>query len=240
MIWAVVCVTSVLAGILQTVAGFGSVVLMMMIFPFFFDMIDAPVLSLIINYLFCLALCWRYRKHIKLSLALVPTVVYAAVSSVIVFTIGSIDMRILQIAFGVFFMALSVYFLAVAKHMKVKPTTLTGVVCGTISGVSAGFFAVGGPPMALYFVAAAENSMVYVASMQFLFTVTNTVNIISRAANGLIKPELLPYAAAGTVCILVGMVLGQKINGKLDAEKTRKIVYAFVGISGLIIVLQNI
>lgn len=240
MIWAVVCLTSVASGILQTVAGFGSVMLMMMIFPFFFDMVQAPGLSLIINYLFCLALCWRYRKHISFSLALVPTLTYAAVSTAIVFTIGAIDMRILQIAFGVFFMALSVYFLVFAKHMRVKPTMATGLVCGTISGISSGFFAVGGPPMALYFVAAAENQMMYVASMQFLFTVTNTVNILSRVYNGLLGADLLPYAAAGTVSILLGMWLGQKINGKLNADKTRTIVYIFVGISGLVNVLQNI
>ena len=42
MVWIVVALGCVVAGVVQAVTGFGSVVFMMMVFPFFFDMIDAP------------------------------------------------------------------------------------------------------------------------------------------------------------------------------------------------------
>ena len=65
MIWAVVAGASLIAGIIQTVTGFGSVVFLMMVLPFYFDMIDAPTLAIVTNQLFCMALCWKYRKYIR-------------------------------------------------------------------------------------------------------------------------------------------------------------------------------
>lgn len=70
---AVVAGASLIAGIIQTVTGFGSVVFLMMVLPFYFDMIDAPTLAIVTNQLFCMALCWKYRKYIRWRLALPPT-----------------------------------------------------------------------------------------------------------------------------------------------------------------------
>ena len=65
MIWVITAVGCVVAGIVQAVTGFGSVVFMMLFFPFFFDMIDAPALALVINQLYCMALLWQYRHHVR-------------------------------------------------------------------------------------------------------------------------------------------------------------------------------
>lgn len=70
---AVVAGASLIAGIIQTVTGFGSVVFLMMVLPFYFDMIDTPTLAIVTNQLFCMALCWKYRKYIRWRLALPPT-----------------------------------------------------------------------------------------------------------------------------------------------------------------------
>ena len=94
--------------------------------------------------------------------------------------------------------------------------------------------------MALYFVAAAEDHATYLACMQLLFTITGITGIVGRLCSGLLRPAILPYAAVGAVCILLGAVVGGKIAGKLNAETMRTVVYVFVGVSGVILLAQQL
>lgn len=240
MIWAIVALGSAVAGVIQTVTGFGSVVFMMMSFPFFFDMIDAPALSLVINQLFCVVLLWQYRRHVCWKIVLPPTILYASLNFVVTQFVGKFDLRALTIALALFLLALSVYFLAVARHMQLRPRPIVGVGVGILSGITAGFFAIGGPPVALYMVSATDDYESYQGCMQFLFTVTGIVNLAGRAVAGNIRAEILPYAGVGAVCILLGAVVGKRIVAHLNAETFRLVVYIFVGVSGVILLLQNI
>lgn len=240
MTWFVVAAASLIAGIIQSVTGFGSVVFLMMILPFYFNMIDAPAMAIVINQLFCMALCWKYRRHIQWRLTLPPAIAYSLASLLALGIVDTLDLQGLVIAFAVFLMVLALYFLLVARRVQLAPKPTAGVVCGFFCGVSAGLFAIGGPPMALYFVTAARDHASYLACMQLLFSITGAVSLFGRVYNGLLHPEILPYAAVGAVCILLGAVVGVKIASKLNADVMRTVVYVFVGISGLTLLLQQI
>ena len=241
MIWLVVAAASLIAGVIQTVTGFGSVVFLMMILPFYFDMIDAPALAIVINQLFCMALFWKYRRHIQWRAVLPPTIAFGLANLLTLPFVSGLDLQVLVLVFSVFLMVLALYFLVFSRKLRtVAPKPAAGVVCGALCGVSAGLFAIGGPPMAVYFVAASADHASYLACMQFLFAVTGLTGIIGRITSGLLHTTILPYAAVGMVCILVGAVIGGKIASKLNAALMRTVVYVFVGLSGLILLLQQI
>lgn len=241
LLWIVMTLGTALAGVVQTVTGFGSVVLMMLLFPFFFDMLDAPALALSINLLYCFTLCWKYRRDIDFRVALLPTLTYSAVSFAVTGLTGEADLHMLVRIFAMFLILLSLYLLFVAEKLRVKkPTPLVGVGFGVLAGVSAGLFAIGGPPMAPYMVAATKDHRSYVASMQFLFSVTNVANLAGRMVNGIFDWTLWPYIAVGSVCIILGMYGGELVAKRLNPQKLRMIVYSFVGISGVILLLQQI
>ncbi len=240
MVWPIVIVSAILAGALQTISGFGSVVLMMIIFPFFFNMIDSPTLALSINMLYCTILCVKYRRNIDWKVTIPPTIIYSVVSFVITGLIGGTDLRTLLIVFAIFLILLSLYFLAFSHKVKAAPKPIVGVGCGALAGVAAGLFAIGGPPIAPYFIAATKDHRSYVASMQLMFVVTNIINLAGRMINGIFNWSLWPYIAVGSVCILGGLKLGEYVADKLNPARLRKIVYAFVGISGLVLLLQQI
>lgn len=241
MIWVVMTLGTAAAGALQTITGFGSVVLMMLVFPFFFSMLDAPSLALAINMLYCIVLCWKFRKSIDFQAAFWPTLTYSAVCFVVTGLVKGADLRILVIVFACFLMVLSLYLLFISSRVEVKkPGVGVGVAFGVLAGVSAGTFAIGGPPMAPYMMAATKNHKSYVASMQFLFVITNIVNLSGRMVNGTFDQGLWPYIVVGSVCILIGMKAGEAVADRIDPKHLRRVVYIFVGLSGLILLLQNI
>ena len=240
MIWLVMTLGTAAAGALQTITGFGSVVLMMLMFPFFFNMLNAPSLALAINMLYCIVLCWKFRKSIDFRAALWPTLTYSTVCFMVTGLVKGADLRVLVIVFACFLMALSLYLLFISSRVEVKkPGVGVGIAFGVLAGVSAGTFAIGGPPMAPYMMAATKNHKSYVASMQFLFVITNIVNLSGRMVNGTFDWGLWPYIVVGSVCILIGMKAGEAVADRIDPKHLRTVVYIFVGLSGLILLLQN-
>lgn len=240
MLWIVMTMGTAFAGVVQTVTGFGSVVLMMLMFPFFFDMIDAPALALSINMLYCFILCWKFRRDIDWHATLLPTLTYSSISFLVTGLVKEADLRLLLIAFALFLVVLSLYLLFVSDKVKMKkPGVSVGVAFGVLAGTSAGLFAIGGPPMAPYMMAATKDHRAYVASMQLMFSVTNVVNVAGRMVNGIYNWSLWPYILTGSIFIIIGMYLGELVAKRLNPQKLRVIVYSFVGISGLILLLQH-
>lgn len=240
MIWAVIAAVSALAGVTQVVTGFGAVVVLMSVLPFFFGIVDAPTVALGINMIYICTLLWKFRKHVDLKVALLPTLIYCAVAVAALRLTDGVDVRALAIAFAVLLMVLSVYFLAFSQKIRVRAGMPLAVLCGTVAGVTGGLFGVGGPPMVLYFLATTKNRETYMGSLQFLFVVTTAVTLSARFSGGMFRAELLPYIAVGTVGIMLGMWLGERICRKLNAEIMRLSAYIFVGISGLALLLQQL
>ena len=147
---------------------------------------------------------------------------------------------ILTALFGAFLMALAAYFLFFAKRVKMQPSLTAGLVCSAFSGCCAGAFTIGGPMMALYFVAIARDKETYVGNMQFLFMVTNLINFTMRAVRGYFRAELLPVAGVSIVCILAGLWIGTRLSRRMSGDVARQVVYIGVGVSGLVTLAQEL
>lgn len=94
--------------------------------------------------------------------------------------------------------------------------------------------------MAVYFVSASRDKESYIANIQCLFAVTNIINFITRIANGIYTPDLVPVTLLGFAGITLGKRMGLRILDRLDLEVMKKGVYAFVGISGAVTILQQL
>ena len=165
MLWIVLPLIAALGGIIHTITGFGSGIVMMLFLPSFLNMASAPALSSSINLFLSLILAFKFRKLIRVRLFLVPIIPYLIGSTMAIYALSGFDMRMVAIAFGVFLIILSLYFTFVAKKVTVTPNWQTAVLCGGISGVTAGLFGIGGPLMALYFLAITDSKEVTVLSM---------------------------------------------------------------------------
>ena len=222
------------AGIIQTVTGFGAAVFLMLIMPRYYDMVAAPAITSAITLGLSAALAWKFRRHIRWKECLFPTVVYLVFSITAIGFAKKLDLAHLSTLFGVFLVILSVYFFVFSERITMKANWQTAALCAMISGVTSGFFGIGGPLMAVYFISAIREKESYIGTIQFLFAFTNIINLFTRVANGIFTIDLLPAVVLGFAGITVGKILGLHILDKTDPGKIKKLVYAFVGISGIL------
>lgn len=238
--YLVVAVSSLVAGVVQSATGFGGTTFMMLFLPSFFGMTMAPALAPTIAMCLEASLVWNFRKYIEPKICLFPTAVYLLFSLVTIQLVKGINLDVLTLLFGLFLIALAAYFFLLSSRISFHANWKTAVICGAVSGVSSGLFGIGGPLMAIYFVSAVNKNESYIANLQFLFFTTNLINSFARAANGIYVAALIPYSLLGLVCILLGRNVGLKILNRLKPEDTKRIVYAFVGLFGVLTVLKQL
>lgn len=240
MTYAIMALAALAGGIIQPLTGFGSAVILMVAAQYFFDITIAPGVVAAICMFQSGIMAWNRRKSIDLKQILPPIALYTVCSLAVINLLGSMDLHVLTAAFGGFLMLLALYFLFIAKRMSLKPGLAAGMLCSGFSGCCAGAFTVGGPMMALYFVAIARDKDTYVANMQFLFAATNLTNLAMRAVRGLYGAQYLPVTAVGVIFVLVGMVIGSALSKRMSGDVARQVVYIGVGVSGLVTLLQQI
>ena len=240
MSYLIIALAAVLAGFIQAVTGFGSPMVMMMVIPYFYDMVTAPALANSISIWLAATLLWKFRNKIEWSSCLYPTGVFLAFNMLAIQMVRKIDLQSLSLAFGVFLVILALYFFLFSQKKPFRANWVTATLCGVVSGLTSGFFGVGGPLMAIYFVSATKSKETYVANIQFLFTLTTAMSMFSRIVNGIYTFDLLPMTAIGVACILFGKYFGLRVLDKLNPGKLQKLVYILVGVSGAVTVVQNI
>lgn len=213
---------------------------MMTILPYFFTMAVAPSVSTSICLGLTVTLAWKLRKSIDLKLTLPPTLLYAAASVTAIRFIGSMDLRVMTMVFGAFLMLLGAYLLLTEKKAAIRVTPVVTVVCGLLAGVCGGLFSIGGPIMAIYYLAATDSRESYLANAQANFAVNNVTSITTRVLSGYYTLDLLPLTLLGVAGVVCGQRFGLKLGGKLNAVQLRRLVYAYVILSGAVTVVQHL
>ena len=240
MVAFAVVLSSVLAGLVQSVTGFGGAVIIMLALPHFFSIPAASSIASAVCLGLNLALLLKFRKHLDWRLWLLPTIPYLATSTAAIYMVGQFDLRLLSMVFGVFLMVLAVYSCFFARRASVQPGPKAAMLCGGASGVTSGLFGIGGPLLSLYFLPAAGSKERYTANLQCSLFVTNLLNMFSRLSQGIMTTDLIPLILLGLLAINVGKMIGLRILNRLNEGTISKLVYLFVGISGLLTLVQNI
>jgi len=229
------------AGLIQTATGFGSGIFLMLFFPLFLPILQSSALSSLITLCLSLMLAWKYRRDIDYRASALPTVFFLAVSGATIHVASRIDCSGLKAYFGLFLIAVAVYFIFFAHRLTIKKSVGSAAVCSGISGVASGLFGIGGPPMVLYFLAAAnDDKMKYLATIQFFFALTGIYNAGMRAVSGILTADILPLVIPGIIGLWIGKAFGIMIVNKINIEQLKKVIYVFLAASGLLTFVANI
>ena len=231
---------SIGASFVQRTTGFGFGIFIMTMLPYFMSTYgEATTLSGILALTTSAAIVWRLRRYVTWQRLWPILLTFIVVSTMAIFVLTRIEDHILKQILGVALIVISIYFALFSQKVKLPTTKQVQVGAGTLSGLMGGFFGMQGPPAVLYFIQSEPTKEHYMAMTQTYFLIGNVMMTLVRAYNGFFTTTVLTDYCFGLGGVIIGTSLGTYVFKRIPNRAFRYVVYAYIGVSGVIILLTN-
>jgi len=223
------------AGFVQRTTGFGFGIFIMTALPYLMPSYgEATTLSGMLSLMTLLGISYKLRGRIAWKRLWPILITFLVVSAAAIFLLTGMRERSLRIILGVVLIATSLYFMLLGGRIRIRPSLPAQVVTGTLSGLMGGFFGMQGPPAVLYFISSEPDKEHCLAITSAYFCIGNAVMTLVRAANGYLTGAVGTGFLYGLAGALLGTWLGAKVFDRIPAHLFRYVVYAYIGLSGII------
>ena len=254
---------SIGASFIQRTTGFGFGIFIMTMLPFLMPTYgEATTLSGLLAITTSAAIVWRLRNYVTWQRLWPILLTFIIVSTIAIFALTRIEDHILRRILGVALILISIYFMLflrpvgskrpeVERSQRIKLSARTcslararttkkvQVGAGTLSGLMGGFFGMQGPPAVLYFIQSEPTKEHYMAMSQTYFLIGNVMMTGVRAYNGFFTTTVAFDYLYGLGGVIIGTMLGAYVFKLIPNRIFRYIVYAYICISGFIILMTN-
>ncbi len=198
---------------------------------------EATTLSGLLALVTSSIIVWKMHKFIPWSKLLPILITFLIISwGAVQFVTLAGDVLLKRILGAVLILA-SIWFFFFSEKVRIAPTLPMQISMGTISGVMGGLFGMQGPPAVLYFLASSERKEEYMAMAQCYFLIGNAMMTLYRAGNGFLTTIVWTYWLYGLLAVLLGTWIGALVFRRIPIQILRKIIYAYMAISGIIAML---
>lgn len=235
-----VATVTFVASYIQGATGFGFGIFSMIFLPQLLLYTEANVLSSMLSALSSLfvAILMFRRIHWKNICFPIIGCLFSTYASVL-FIKGQ-SPQILSLLLGAVLFLLSIYFFFFSHKIKIKPTWYAGLIAGLLSGILGGMFAIGGPPVVIYFMQSEEEFDRYFATISAYFVLSGVISISTKALAGFITVSVWIALAISALTMLLGSFVGKKTKDHINPDIVKKIVYGFMALSGLIHIITSL
>lgn len=224
------------ASFVQRTTGFGFGIFIMTMLPFLMPSYgEATTLSGLLALTTSLFAAWKYRKLVRWKRLLPILGVFFMISTVSIIMLTRINEHNLKIILGIILIIVSLYFSFFSKRIKFGTSLPYQIGAGTASGLMGGFFGMHGPPAVLYFISAEKDKEHYMGMIQTYFVITNAMMTITRACNGFLTKTVAGNYLFCLAAVGIGTFLGSLAFKRISSKSFPYVVYAYIGISGIII-----
>ena len=236
-----VVLVSFFGSLLQRITGFGFGIFAMIFLPHLLSSYKAAnALAGMLSLLSCLVVTASLFRLVDWKNLILPSCASVAASFFAVRFMSGQEDALLRVLLGVFLILLSVYLMFFSDRIHIKPTWYGGLASGGLSGIMSGLFAMGGPPVVVYFMESENDVNRYLATIQAYFALTNLFNTAIKAAAGFVSGSVLIFWLFGAAGMLAGVYAGKKVCGKLNAGLIKKLVYAMMAASGIVNIAMSV
>ena len=228
------------ASFIQRTIGFGFGIFIMTALPFLMpSYAEAVTLSGLLSLTSATVVMLQYIKYVTWKRFLPILGAFIIFSTSAILLLDKIEGPAMRKILGIMLIFLSLYFSffkeRLQKHIRATPGWMLGA--GSISGIMGGLFGMQGPPVVLYLIVSEPSKNHYMGMIQTYAVVTNITMLAVRIYNGYVTPAVGASYLYGLLGLAIGVIKGNWAFKRIPSRLFTYIVYAYIGISGLVILL---
>jgi len=225
----------------QRTTGFGFGIFIMTVLPFLMPSYgEATTLSGLLALTTSITIAFRMRKLVSWKRLCPILGAFIIVSAASICFLNRIEGNLMRQILGGTLIITGLYFAFLRNRIRIGTTPAWQIGTGMLSGVMGGFFGMQGPPAVLYFISSEPDKEHYMAMTQMYFAIGNAGMTIIRSCNGYLSETVGWGYLAGLGGATVGLLLGGYAFRHIPNRIFSYIVYAYICISGLIILLTSL
>lgn len=230
-------VIALLAGFIQGLSGFGSVLIALPMLVLFLDFDKAVPLVSIWGMTINTILLAQLRAHLRLQLVLPLTMAAIPGIPLGVYVLKNADIRVLEMLLGVLLLIFSLYF--VFSGGKTRKLSIAWLyAAGFCSGCLGGSLAMSGPPVIVYTALQPWDKDEMKSTLTGYFFLSGLVIIIAQAVSGLMTTAVFTGSLISIPFIILGVVSGSSIYRRLATDHYRQVVVGMITLLGLLTVVK--
>ncbi|MBQ2875809.1 MAG: sulfite exporter TauE/SafE family protein [Clostridia bacterium] len=222
------------ASYIQSVTGFGFGIFAMIFLPSILSYTEANVLSTVLSMLTSLVAVAFVLRRVDLKNLIFPTLGCLVSTYFAVAFISSQSSVVLTVLLGAVLFLLSIYFFFFTDKIRIKPTWYAGLIAGVLSGILGGMFAIGGPPVVVYYMQSEREPDRYMATISAYFVISGAISVVTKATAGFFTATVWLALAAALVAMLLGSLAGKLTRSKINPTLLKRLVYGFMAVSGIV------
>ena len=228
------------ASFIQRTIGFGFGIFIMTALPFLMPSYgEAVTLSGLLSLTSATIVMVKYLKFVTWKRLLPIVASFIIFSTIAICMLDKIEGQAMRRILGITLILISLYFSFFKARLQklIRPTKGWQYGTGAASGIMGGLFAMHGPPVVLYLIVSEPDKDHYMGMIQTYAVVTNITMLAVRAFNGYVTPAVGSSYIYSLIGLAIGVIAGNWAFKHIPNRLFTYIVYAYIGVSGLIILL---
>lgn len=226
------------ASFVQRTIGFGFGIFIMTALPFLMPSYgEAVTLSGLLSLTSATVVMLKYVKYVTWKRLFQMVAAFVIFSTIAICLLDRIEGQTMRMILGIMLIIISLYFSFFKEKLQkiIRPTRGWQLGTGSVSGVMGGLFGMHGPPVVLYLISSEPDKDHYMGMIQTYAVITNITMVIVRAYTGYVTPAVGTAYLYGLAGLTVGVLAGNCAYKRIPNRLFTYVVYAYIGISGLII-----
>lgn len=225
-----------LSSLIRSIFGFGDALIAMPLLTMIISaQVAAPIVAFISSIIAISILIYNF-KQIKF-MSIWQLIFFSAIGIPIglYFLSGASDI-IVKILLALVLIIFSIYKLINPNLLVLKDERYSWIA-GLIAGLLGGAYNTNGPPIIIYGTMRQWKPIEFRAILQGIFFPTNLIIIIGHGIAGNWTSEVITLTLYSLPLVIIGIVIGSKINKKINSEKFQKYIYYLLILIAVVMLL---